>query len=102
MLKMPDKKRNDVEQFIRQHMGCICIIKDKDAVVSTWFFKFENKNDKMRVIQIRDLKTDEIKYELKKNNFKMPVKLLQRISFDTYCLVGKYKDSDLKRYTKNV
>ncbi len=56
MLKMSQKNRKDVEDYIRLHMCCICITQEKDAVSAIWALKFEQKDSKLRVVQIKDMK----------------------------------------------
>lgn len=65
-----------------------------------WALKFEQKDSKLRVVQIKDMKQNKVKYEFKKNQMKLPTKILRRFQTPAYCLVGKYKDSELKRYQK--
>ena len=68
-------------------MQCV-LSTSKQTVSDLWEVNFEDKKGKLRITQIKDIKKNKIKYNIKKDSQKVPNKILTKIAGNVYCLFG--------------
>ena len=84
---MLSKSRSELVGEIRQTMQCV-LSTSKQTVADLWEVKFEDKKGKLRITQIKDIKKNKVKYNIKKDSQKVPNKILTKILGNVYCLFG--------------
>lgn len=64
---MLSKSRTESFEDIKQQMQCV-ISTSKQSVADLWEVKFEDKSGKLRIAQIKDIKKNKVKYNIKKDS----------------------------------
>lgn len=59
-------------------MKCV-LSTSNQTVADLWEVNFEDKNGKLRITQIKDIKKNKNKYNIKKDSQKVPSKVLAKI-----------------------
>ena len=64
---MLSKSRTESFDELKAQMQCV-ISTSKQSVADLWEVKFEEKSGKLRITQIKDIKKNKVKYNIKKDS----------------------------------
>ena len=64
---MLSKSRTESFDELKSQMQCV-ISTSKQSVADLWEVKFEEKSGKLRITQIKDIKKNKVKYNIKKDS----------------------------------